>query len=1277
MFLIYNRISQLLTHILLNAYSKRVRCRLARMGLSVCLVILIAAVIQCPPGNAGSIPQHLAFHLSTDLLNPSPNRWSFLPRWKGHFNDRAATSLPGPNDTVYFDAENNVSTSPFQVEFDLDVEIEELNFEANLPNGAGTSSLRMILESPDTNNRELVVQQDLEIRAVNSSMNSGGALFSEITEVEFNRMNISVSDFILRGNEERNPEGYSQAKLALGTTLETRGGVFLRNSRLILFDGEIRMPIGPRNDTQHNFENLFVDSNSEFRIANSLVKAEVENDGNIILTGGFSDAPNVSTFDGPMNSIGNIALANFAIMRLTASEPALSSIQGSISGSASSRFIVDGQQTAVLRGNNTFEGGLFVTNGATVDALVGPNLGGLGNSLILDSGTMRASGNLGVGIVLEVRNESAIDTQQHNVDLTQLWLGDGTLRKRGTGILSLRQNGISFTGKYVVEEGDLYASRTDSFAPSAEVEVQEHGTLRFLENASHSFLTGDGTVIIDAGRTGSIRGNTPDMARESNFAGSVEGTGIFRKTGTGTQILSGDNSSFGGNWLVLEGVLEFATENALVGVATVDNQLGGVLRHSGGGLHDGTFLGNGIVQKAGDNTLTLRSNDSNFTGTYDIQEGTLAFDRAPNSTAGISIGSNGTLSKTINFLTLNTPITIAGDGATIDTAGNTFNTFSTLNGSHNLVKDGEGEFWATSNANSFSGDVHVKEGSFAYNDLDLLANSRLRIDSGASVRFGSGGSASTGIVGSLAGNGTFNIPAFGPHLILGGDDSSSTFGGNFAGGSDITKRGTGTFAVSGDNGTHTGDWTVEAGTLLVAGPNAVNPASNIDVKQFATLQFSADTTMTSGLISGERFGEVDVTNEARVRIQSDVDGFGGTFAPAAGTVVFESATALSAKIDTMATGAVLFDPQGADWTATQSGFGTGFVGIGGPGSLTLDTSITNFSALTGLVADTGDVIFNEDRIASVEFAGSLSSANGGNFRKQGIGRLVLTGDGSGMTGTFFVDRGVVSFDSPTFNAINREADLFINSGTRASFMRAHEVGNITGGGNLEIAGTTLTTFGTGTSTFSGAIQGSGRINKGGTGTWTLPGDNSGFTGQLNVNAGAVQLDGVLGANRVIVDGTLGGNGTATGIVQVDPGGLISPGASAGRLSVGRLFLRLGSTLEIEIGGSGFGEFDQLVVSGDADLMGSIVLTTLAGYEHKFGNSIRVVDIRGARMGEFFGVGEGDLLTTDSGYHFQISYLGGTGNDVVITAIPEPATWLLLFCCSVVFGSKRSARLLRA
>ncbi|MCB1501414.1 MAG: autotransporter-associated beta strand repeat-containing protein, partial [Bauldia sp.] len=189
---------------------------------------------------------------------------------------------------------------------------------------------------------------------------------------------------------------------------------------------------------------------------------------------------------------------------------------------------------------------------------------------------------------------------------------------------------------------------------------------------------------------------------------------------------------------------------------------------------------------------------------------------------------------------------------------------------------------------------------------------------------------------------------------------------------------------------------------------------------------------------------------------------------------------------------------------------------------------------------------------------------------------------------------------------------------------------------------------------SGYVLGSWSLAKSGAGTLVLTGDSI-YSGTTTVSAGLLRVDGMLAytATTVLNGGTLGGNGT-TGAVAVAAGGTIGAGASPGLLTTGDLALSEGAMLEAEIAGTtaGAGGYDQIAVIGTVDL-GNATLDALllGGFDPAFGDSFAIIDNDGADAvaGTFAGLAEGAQFVA-SGRAFAISYEGGDGNDVVLTAI---------------------------
>jgi serralysin len=136
----------------------------------------------------------------------------------------------------------------------------------------------------------------------------------------------------------------------------------------------------------------------------------------------------------------------------------------------------------------------------------------------------------------------------------------------------------------------------------------------------------------------------------------------------------------------------------------------------------------------------------------------------------------------------------------------------------------------------------------------------------------------------------------------------------------------------------------------------------------------------------------------------------------------------------------------------------------------------------------------------------------------------------------------------------------------------------------------------------------------------------------------------------VLGGSLGGS-AVLGAVNVASGATLSPGASTGVLSTGNLSLAAGATLLAEIAGTipGVGH-DQVQVSGSVNLAGTLSLSVGAVAP---GTTFTLIDNDGADAvtGSFAGLAEGAIVDAGTA-RFSISYQGGSGNDVVLTALPR-------------------------
>ena len=197
------------------------------------------------------------------------------------------------------------------------------------------------------------------------------------------------------------------------------------------------------------------------------------------------------------------------------------------------------------------------------------------------------------------------------------------------------------------------------------------------------------------------------------------------------------------------------------------------------------------------------------------------------------------------------------------------------------------------------------------------------------------------------------------------------------------------------------------------------------------------------------------------------------------------------------------------------------------------------------------------------------------------------------------------------------------------------------------------------------------------GTDTQPG-TPGFQGDfanLTVNSDSPQANGVAGNIQEGINMALAGGsvtalaGTYAGNVDVNKavtlkgtptisgsltasvaGAVISPGFSPGMINSGNLSLSSGSIVSIQLDGLTAGSgHDQLNVTGTVNL-GGATLNVTTGFAVGTGNSFVIINNDGgdAVVGTFAGLSQGATFVV-SGTTFTISYIGGSGNDVVLTA----------------------------
>ena len=160
-------------------------------------------------------------------------------------------------------------------------------------------------------------------------------------------------------------------------------------------------------------------------------------------------------------------------------------------------------------------------------------------------------------------------------------------------------------------------------------------------------------------------------------------------------------------------------------------------------------------------------------------------------------------------------------------------------------------------------------------------------------------------------------------------------------------------------------------------------------------------------------------------------------------------------------------------------------------------------------------------------------------------------------------------------------------------------------------------------------------------------------GTTNLGSG-----GILHGGIEVQGGSLVGAGTVRG--DVVNASVVAPGNSPGCITVnGNYDQSSDGDLNIEIAGpTACTGYDRLIVNGNVSLNGTLVLSVTPPFIPGVGHSFTIIENDGSDVvsGTFVGLVEGATLTGGGGADFTISYVGGTGNDVVLTPTTAAVTW---------------------
>jgi len=483
-------------------------------------------------------------------------------------------------------------------------------------------------------------------------------------------------------------------------------------------------------------------------------------------------------------------------------------------------------------------------------------------------------------------------------------LGDGQLVIDAAGVSIAASGADRALANDVAVNSDFTVAGTHALTFSQDFNfandtVDDQITVTVEPDAS---LIVDGVVDLTAGDT-LVKAGDGVLALNANNAVSTIPAGTFVQVDAGTLRLGDANALGNADALDMQGgAVEFNEDG---GVFTTDTTINADVAYiaTQNATLGSDLSGANDITKQGDAALTLAFTDaSGFTGDWIVEAGAIAFDElADLGGAGLSFAGGAVRVDDVagDTLSIDTPIDVTANGGTINIADASDvvtlqDSTDGIDGDGGLTKTGPGKVILTGN-NPYNGDTTLAAGILGVASDTALGNGALIIQGGViettvedrvisnplsiegDFTIGDGsGSDNIDFTGAatLTTNATITVENqednefVGPTLDLGANTLAIAgaqdlqIGNDISGDGGLTKEGTGTTTLTGDNA-HTGVTTVLDGTLVLLGAdvqfqgetigNAIADAGDVAVDTGATLQVDK-TEAVLNLIDGPNGG---------------------------------------------------------------------------------------------------------------------------------------------------------------------------------------------------------------------------------------------------------------------------------------------------------------------------------------------------------------------------------------------------------------------------------------
>jgi autotransporter-associated beta strand protein len=559
------------------------------------------------------------------------------------------------------------------------------------------------------------------------------------------------------------------------------------------------------------------------------------------------------------------------------------------------------------------------------------------------------------------------------------------------------------------------------------------------------------------------------------------------------------------------------------------------------------------------------------------------------------------------------------------------------------------------------------------------------VDTGTGTLTLSGNITSYAVSTAVTINGQLDLTGASPGLTVYGTAANDlVIAASISAGS-LTKLGPGTLVLSGDSSSYAGTTKVYGGVLEVENSGALGSGSVLvpagtaleldgDGLTFAnaltlggstggaTLENVGGSNTWSGPITDAATSALNV-NAGTLTIDGPITGAGGLVKSGIGTLVMPDTNSYTGYTLVLAGVLDLQTPSAVGSSAFVEALAPATLQIDGTGltfskTLYLTGTLANingnntWSGVIDTLAATSTV--NVGAGQSLTLSGLIVGAGGLTVNKGGSGTLILTnantytGATTIQAGTAVVQNNAALGSTLGGTIVSSGATLQLQGGLtipEVIVLNGAGAAGTTGAlesvagaskwaGTVYLASASTIAVDAGQMTIGGAIVGPGSLTKTGAGTLIVSSALNAYTGGTMVNGG-----------------TLGGGGKI-GNVVVNSGATLAPATTTTQVfKTGNVAFSAGSAFNVALQGTAAGTgYDQLSVTGTVNLAGATLNVNL-GFTPALGASFTLIQNDGtdAVVGTFAGLSEGATFSL-SGMTFQITYRGGTGNDVVLTRI---------------------------